>query len=105
MVQYIEHIFQQFISVKFIAVLRCIGKKWLFGFCEGSACVSGKTKCAICEVPFVSVSFSSVVRSNRLAPNVWQLPDGGEKAAQQMQFNKLNRELQAYIYRSTATIG
>jgi hypothetical protein len=40
-----------------------------------------------------------------VATNVWQLPDGGEKAAQQMQFNKLNRELQAYIYRSTATIG
>jgi len=40
-----------------------------------------------------------------LADNVWQLPDGGEKAAQHMQFNKLNRELQAYIYRSTATIG
>jgi hypothetical protein len=40
-----------------------------------------------------------------IATNVWQLPDGGEKAAQQMQFNKLNRELQAYIYRSTATIG
>jgi hypothetical protein len=27
-----------------------VGKKWLFWFCEGSACVSGKTKCAICEV-------------------------------------------------------
>jgi hypothetical protein len=40
-----------------------------------------------------------------MTANVWQLPDGGEKAAQQMQFNKLNRELQAYIYRSTATIG
>jgi len=23
-----------------------VGKKWLFWFCEGSACVSGKTKCA-----------------------------------------------------------
>ena len=27
-------------------------KKWLFWFCEGSACVSGKTKCAICAVAF-----------------------------------------------------
>jgi len=25
-----------------------VGKKWLFWFCEGSACVSDKTKCAIC---------------------------------------------------------
>ena len=48
MVQYIEHIFQQFVPVKFVAVVRCVGKKWLFWFCEGSACVSGKTKCAIC---------------------------------------------------------
>ena len=29
-------------------LLKCFGKKWLFWFCEGSACVSGKTKCAIC---------------------------------------------------------
>ena len=48
MVQYIEHIFQQFVNVEFVAVVRCVGKKWLFWFCEGSACVSGKTKCAIC---------------------------------------------------------
>ncbi len=38
-----------------INVIWCGGKKWLpeksgqaFWFCEGSACVSGKTKCAIC---------------------------------------------------------
>ena len=48
MVQYIEHIFQQFVNVEFVAVVWCVGKKWLFWFCEGSACVSGKTKCAIC---------------------------------------------------------
>jgi len=24
------------------------GVKWLFWFCEGLACVSGKTKCATC---------------------------------------------------------
>ena len=30
------------------SVCRCVGKKWLFWFCEGLACVSGKTKCAIC---------------------------------------------------------
>ncbi len=71
MVQYIEHIFQQFVPVKFVAVNWCVGKKWLFGFCEGSASVSGKTKCAICAVAFLSVSFLSVVRSNRLAPNVF----------------------------------
>jgi hypothetical protein len=72
MVQYIEHIFQQFVNVKFVAVVRCVGKKWLFWFCEGSAFMSGKTKCAICAVAFLSVSFSSVVRSNRLAPNGMQ---------------------------------
>jgi hypothetical protein len=32
------------------SVCRCVGKKWLFWFCEESACVSGKTKCAICAV-------------------------------------------------------
>ena len=69
MVQYIEHIFQQFISVKFVVVNWCVGKKWLFWFCEGSACVWGKTKCAICTVAFLSVSFLSAVQSNRLAPN------------------------------------
>ncbi|MBK9271417.1 MAG: hypothetical protein IPM48_07455 [Saprospiraceae bacterium] len=44
MVQYIEHIFQQFINVKVVAIVRCVGKKWLpeksgqaFWFCEGSA--------------------------------------------------------------------
>jgi hypothetical protein len=50
MVQYIEHIFQQFVNVKFVIVVRCVGKKWLFWFCEGFACVLGKTKCAICAV-------------------------------------------------------
>jgi hypothetical protein len=69
MVQYIEHIFQQFVPVKLFVVNRCVGKKWLFWFCEGSAFVSGKTKCAICAVAFLSVSFLSAVRSNRLAPN------------------------------------
>jgi hypothetical protein len=34
MVQYIEHIFQQLISVKFVAVVMCVGKKnGSFGFC------------------------------------------------------------------------
>ncbi len=32
------------------SVVKSIGKKWLFWFCEGSACVSGKTKYAICAV-------------------------------------------------------
>ena len=27
---------------------QALAKKWLFWFCEGSACVSGKTKCATC---------------------------------------------------------
>lgn len=37
MVQYIEHNFQQFVNVNFVDVVKCIGKKWLFWLCEGSA--------------------------------------------------------------------
>jgi hypothetical protein len=70
MVQYIEHIFQQFVNVKFVTVVRCVGKKWLFWFCEGSACVSSKTKCAICAwANFVCV-FVVCCPVKRLAPNV-----------------------------------
>ena len=36
----------------------CGGKKWLFWFCEGSACVSGKTKCAICAA---GVEFQNIL--------------------------------------------
>jgi hypothetical protein len=50
-------------------ISRCAGKKWLFWFCEGSACVSGKTKCAICVLAYFVCSFAFAVRSNRLAPN------------------------------------
>ena len=78
MVQYIEHIFQQFVNLKFVAAVLSVGKKWLFWFCEGLASVSGKTKCAICAVAFLSVSFSFVVRSNRLAPNGFGLGEGGD---------------------------
>jgi hypothetical protein len=39
---------------------RCVGKKWLFWFCEGSACVSGKTKCAICAVAKIELKKSAV---------------------------------------------
>lgn len=31
-------------------VTKKVGTKWLFGFCEGSACGSSKTKCDICAV-------------------------------------------------------
>ena len=54
-------------------ISRCAGKKWLFWFCEGSACVSGKTKCAICVLAYFVCSFAFAVRSNRLAPNVLRL--------------------------------
>jgi len=30
----------------FLKICLRVGKNWLFWFCEGSACVSGKTKCA-----------------------------------------------------------
>jgi hypothetical protein len=43
MVQYIEHIFQQFVNVKYVAVGRCVGKNGSFGFAEGAAlCVGAK---------------------------------------------------------------
>jgi hypothetical protein len=50
MVQYIEHIFQQFVNVKFVAYVRCVSKKRFFWFCEAVPCVSGKTQCASCAV-------------------------------------------------------
>jgi len=28
--------------------MRCVGKKWLFWLCEGSACGWDKAKCATC---------------------------------------------------------
>lgn len=55
MVQYIEHIFQQFVNFKFVAAVLSVGKKWLFWFCEALVlCVGAKP-----NVPFVRLAFMS----------------------------------------------
>jgi len=40
-VQYIEHIFQQVICIKFIVGISALGKSGSFGFAEGSALFVG----------------------------------------------------------------
>jgi hypothetical protein len=57
MVQYIEHIFQQFVNVKFVAFVRCVSKKRFLGFCEAVPCVSGKTQYASCAWAYFVGSF------------------------------------------------
>jgi hypothetical protein len=56
--------------------------KWLFWFCEGSACVSGKTKCAICASGFfifLSARYFYHCRCFfRVSANGPRLSDGGD---------------------------
>lgn len=51
-----------------------LNRKWLFWFCKGSACVSGKTKCAICTLVIFClfrVVFCTVIVL-RLTTNCWR---------------------------------
>jgi len=34
------------LTVSNLIIYSCVGKKWLFWFCEAWSCVLGKTKCA-----------------------------------------------------------
>jgi hypothetical protein len=56
MVQYIEHIFQQFVNVKFVAVVRCVGKNGSFGFAKGRLLFRAKP-----NLPFVRWVFCPLV--------------------------------------------
>jgi len=56
MVQYIEHIFQQFISVKFVVVNRAVAKNGSFGFAKGRLLCRAKP-----NVPFVRWLFCPLV--------------------------------------------
>lgn len=51
MVQYIEHIFQQFVNVNYVGVVKCVGKKVALLALRRVGFVRwGKAKCATCEL-------------------------------------------------------
>lgn len=49
MVQYIEHIFQQFVNVKYVGAVKCVGEKVALLALQRVGFVGrGKAKCATC---------------------------------------------------------
>ncbi len=48
MVQYIEHIFQQLVNVKFVTVVRALAKNGSFGFLSVGSCVGKNQMCHLC---------------------------------------------------------